>query len=56
LLKIWPSAQMEADVSSQEDSIPSITGTLKIQKFKNQFSKLWLMKKVKEINVNMCKN
>jgi hypothetical protein len=34
LLKIAPSAQIEAEVSSQEDSIPSITGTVQ-RNFKN---------------------
>jgi hypothetical protein len=39
LLRITPSTQTEADVSSQEDSIPNITGTCFKSKVKNQKSK-----------------
>jgi hypothetical protein len=51
LLSITPSAQTEAEVSSHEDSIPSITGTLTpVQQLKNsngRFNKPLIVKKVK---------
>jgi hypothetical protein len=47
LLRITPSTQTEADVSSQEDSIPNITGTLLSQKSKiksqNSKARLFVM-------------